>query len=1023
MHVTIVPYSPGHAPGLAAMFNASDRSWPWGFGGGLAYTAERAAEFMEESGGLADLIAQSAAGVVGLCQVSLDHRRPGTCFVRLLNVRPDCHGQGVGRQLLVRAIHLVAALGYSRLDLATWPANLKAMPLYKKTGFFWAPDTNVTMHNYLPQILNQEWAQEFFRRHCWYRHLVRDLAIAPDDQRWQGMKAYIYRWQVPGEELEVVVEAEAGGITAVSSPRFGASCRVAAQRPAPGDRVAVTWTARGAGNIPLTARGEAGLLLDLTGAVPSGSELRTEVEVAREATAVEEDRPSPALSSRLVVDGQVVDLRTALRITAPARLEAWPARRLRAQVSTPVWVGLVNRRDEPLAGRLTLSWVGAGPAVDAPGLDVNLGPRERLGTELVVTPPAAGPVRLHARLEHPGDGRVLWSDETCLGACAPGGAVAYINPRTAHLESEALRVEVELTGQWAQAKDAVTGETLAYVSCDHLGPPYYPSEFTSRRASARVGVEGELAVLYLEAASDTYPGLLLRRRLGLRGACLELGTELVNTAGIAYELSVRRSVWSPGGTRLVAPLGAGLVCQAMEPPAFPNWQGEFPENDWAESWVAAEHTEGTLGLLWQGQPDVDPGGFTVTEAATVPPAGKFAASALTVACLPGDWSMVRRLYCQRRGEDPRLPHRPAPVRRVHLRERLDQPAPPALALVTEPGERILTIENLRRHHLEAPVHLDVGPGWEISPPVVPAHGVCYERPGQAAVHLNPPGYAAATWLKARLELPTHSEAHLQALIRPQADGQVSVERTGSLFTVDNGRLQLVVGPDCAGGLVSLQAAGLELLRASYPEAGRYDFYKPWHGGLHPVLRDPGKFEYPGPLYRTAGPGRACTVSTTCHWQGVEVGGSVDHRELQGLEWRCRYLTLPASNLVAVVYRVDNRTSAPFCLDELGIMVFWRLDDATVVLPDGRRRRSGQQRSECIATGWLRLDYAGGSVVLAGAGSYELSDNPGSGLSMDWSQHQVLPPQGHLELVWYLAVAGDPDQAAAYTTLAALGRLF
>jgi hypothetical protein len=609
--------------------------------------------------------------------------------------------------------------------------------------------------------------------------------------------------------------------------------------------------------------------------------------------------------------------------------------------------------------------------------------------------------------------------------------VAYINARTAGLESPALRVEVELTGQWAQVSDAVSGKLLASLACDRLGPPYYPSEFTSRRAGARTAVEGEQAVLYLEVPSDSYPGLILRRRLALRGAHLELGTELVNASDHTYQLSLRRSVMPYTPRRLAFPLRAGLICQEVESPAMPAWDDDFPEDDWAETWVAAEDHQGVLGLIWDSEAEVDPTGFIHTEPVTALPGEKTTASLLTVVYLPGDWPAVRGFYLQRRGEDIRSPHRPAPVRRVYLRDDLDQPSPPVLALVEAPGERILEIQNLRYQPLDAQGSLAVGPGWELIPPSFQVHAVHYGQPQQATVHLTPPPRAAATWLEANLELPAHSESHRQVLIRPQAPGEVSVAQTGGIFTVDNGRLRLEVAPACVGALVSLRAGDLEILRASYPQPGRYEFYKPWHGGVHPVLVSPDQGgdeheDYPGPLYHTLDPGRPCTITTTCRWQGVEVGGPVDHRDLRGLDWQCRYLTLPASNLVAILYRVNNPTNAPFALEEMGIMAFWRMEQATAVMPDGRQRRVGQQRSAIAGTGWLRLDHTAGSVVLAGTGSYYLADNPGSGLSLSWTDRKVLPPKSSLELVWYLAVADhadQADQAGAYTALATLERLF
>ena len=41
----------------------------------------------------------------------------------------------------------------ARRHLDTWPGNIKAVPLYKKTGYFWVPETDVHMENYVPLLL------------------------------------------------------------------------------------------------------------------------------------------------------------------------------------------------------------------------------------------------------------------------------------------------------------------------------------------------------------------------------------------------------------------------------------------------------------------------------------------------------------------------------------------------------------------------------------------------------------------------------------------------------------------------------------------------------------------------------------------------------------------------------------------------------------------------------------------------------------------------------------------------------
>jgi ribosomal protein S18 acetylase RimI-like enzyme len=63
-------------------------------------------------------------------------------YIPLLGADPAHHGKGVGKALLLEMIRRVTALGFRELTLETWAGNLKAVPLYKRTGFNWEPETN-----------------------------------------------------------------------------------------------------------------------------------------------------------------------------------------------------------------------------------------------------------------------------------------------------------------------------------------------------------------------------------------------------------------------------------------------------------------------------------------------------------------------------------------------------------------------------------------------------------------------------------------------------------------------------------------------------------------------------------------------------------------------------------------------------------------------------------------------------------------------------------------------------------------
>ena len=77
---------------------------------------------------------------------------------------------------------------------------MKAVPLYKKTGFNWEPSTAIFMRNFIPGLLNSEPGKAFFASRDWYACLERDLAVEPDDVMWQGMQVFPYtfpRWRRP----------------------------------------------------------------------------------------------------------------------------------------------------------------------------------------------------------------------------------------------------------------------------------------------------------------------------------------------------------------------------------------------------------------------------------------------------------------------------------------------------------------------------------------------------------------------------------------------------------------------------------------------------------------------------------------------------------------------------------------------------------------------------------------------------------------------------------------------------------
>ncbi len=200
---------------LAECFNSFDDSdsWPGGFTRGIPFKAERVLEDKSKRTDIRTLVAYVGNWIVGHCNIAHGEMDPEAAYVGTLGVNPKYQGQGFGKAMLIEAAETAARLGKRRIDLNTWPGNIKAMPLYKRVGYNWVPRTRVLMESYIPGILNFPVFAEFFRRYDWYDVFTREISQVMDDSEEDGLGVYKYSFKGQnGDELDVTVDREAKGI-------------------------------------------------------------------------------------------------------------------------------------------------------------------------------------------------------------------------------------------------------------------------------------------------------------------------------------------------------------------------------------------------------------------------------------------------------------------------------------------------------------------------------------------------------------------------------------------------------------------------------------------------------------------------------------------------------------------------------------------------------------------------------------------------------------------------------------------
>ncbi|WP_084402859.1 GNAT family N-acetyltransferase [Paenibacillus antarcticus] len=248
--VTIVEYEPKYAASLADMWNRSRDSW----GGDNAIRSEEAIlSEHNNSTHIKVFLAVVNDEVVGYCSFSHYKDDEGALYIPLLNVRPDYHGRKVGKTLVLRALQETINLGWSRLDLHTWPGNTKAVPTYKKSGFFWEKRDDMThLMNFIPSVLQTEPVRAYFNDIDWYTASTRVLLVEPDGRKENGFDYFTYEWNKDGRYLKMEYERTGRGLRLIETDEYLISATVVNHSLPFGKEYEIVYELVSKNNTPLT---------------------------------------------------------------------------------------------------------------------------------------------------------------------------------------------------------------------------------------------------------------------------------------------------------------------------------------------------------------------------------------------------------------------------------------------------------------------------------------------------------------------------------------------------------------------------------------------------------------------------------------------------------------------------------------------------------------------------------------------------------------------------------------------------
>lgn len=955
---TIIEFRKEDASKLADLFNSFDKEglWPGGFTGGVPYTAERVLDsFPIAIKHISVLISTHEGKFTGICTLHPHHEDSEAAYIGVLGVHPDYLGKGHGKALILRALEIARQRNFRRVDIDTWAGNLRAVPLYKKCGMFWIPDTSVRMQNYIPGITSFPLAKEFVAKHDWYLTQKRTLELVPDQIKLGEMDVFLYEFSKDGDSLKVWVDRYGRSIVGIDRTMddecLSIIARLEDHKVIAG--VEETLAIRIENNTQESVQGSVFLSgfegLNFTKqpqqsfmvAQGASLELKGGFVISPETRIPDIERKQKTIKANLIINGELIPLEVGMRILPPLEFSPEPESIVTSPgTEGPIQLNVYNNSKDIFVGDICLVDEWERLSLKKKIVPVEIKPRSYAGFEVEVRIPKDQPTSV-IPLRLFGKGKIKGSEietrtETINVKCLmPGGIVAYLEEskqgKAMTIESQEIMASVRLRGAELQitCKDFPSGPQKIFRRGGFgVGPPFgfiRPVDHEYELIESPDDLQ-----LILSRMHQDKPGVKIVRTLTFySGASLiKDQIKVINTSpDVTYRVHARIFGRTFGSVypRLVVPLDAGIL--EHETIGFPVSESDLPTDPskYAESWASFEDPvqDFYFGQIWAKDKllriQVQDGTYFRPEYALgeIRPGESVSTSAFCYVIGKGNWKTVRRrhksLINKRLTLKEEAPIRPKPLFDMRV---VDTVLSDNSELKTQ-----LIVTNARNKPATGKLTIAPPEGWTIQPKEIEIQNVTMNNPLTVNITINPPPAAELGTFSGTLNFSApNQEVHFPLDLcllskRTQASTDVTTkeELNKDVFEVSNSLLHFKASADFAGCLYFLgRDSALNQLATSFPQIQTKVFLENYSGGIRSLYLDE---EFNFQKSRTHQESFEAEPIEEGQWKGVQLTYKTERQEeLKGLQGSIAFLTLPFSNIVRVRRRFENPTSASFRFD-------------------------------------------------------------------------------------------------------------
>lgn len=905
--IDIIEYEPSYARALADMWNLSNESWG---GGTTQRTEETVRREMEISSNLNAYLAVDGKEVVGFCSFAHYRQDEGALYVPLLNVRPDYHGYKVGRNLILNTVRQTVEAGWPRLDLFTWAGNTKAVPMYKKCGFFWEKNEDyVHLMNFIPTVLQTDALAPYFEELDWYADSTREIVIQPDGRRERGFDFFDYTWQKGNLFLRAEFEKTGRGLTALDTPDYEIFTEIDDHDLVFGSAYKIRYHIknRSASELKIEIKGQndKNIRFALAAAPTLAPGETIVVEGAFELDPVQEEqndkKTHPVVMSQWIIGGKRAEFRIGVAPKFPLKMKmALPTRELYPGLPAELYLNVENN----FASEAEF-------AFELPEDEF----LEWSDRSVRFTVPAKGKAFIPIPFTLRSYG--IYSQDIEVTAIPAGeNAFNFTSKLSIPIKGRHGRFGGEVGDQWIAVNGAFSLHLnksdnvmwIEYPGSSHsfwwtypkLGKPF-AEEFSKKRATeVKIYSEGESQVLEALYESEDFPGLEIKTVVKLfANGIAEFHNEICNTGSTLLEEDMYvLTNFGFYGKRLILPYQGQYVDMGD---AYSGDPSHWDSAQITENWLFCKEKNSTCGISWDPSLKLLRPEYTLGLEHNLGPisAGAVVRTKTTVFALNtfANWSDFRSFARKQRD-------RVVPVLDDHLELTLGGGNPFAS------GELHVELVERKMVPLSGNLELYVHSDGEEERKHADIELLGEQNFHSAGFKFAPVKSESASW---KLRAVYRGEDRVQersGLWWPQTDTPVACRMeegaAGPVYTVSNGVLSIAAAPGFGSNVHSLKYQGEEWLDSTYPEAAPRSWWNPWFGGLGvgiPGINGFSRQQEP----RTVEWVEKIDVHGNV-WKGIRITTSVEKQEAnRGITLNQHYLMLPGIPVLCMLHSVNNNS--------------------------------------------------------------------------------------------------------------------